>query len=321
MKTIKQCEAAIAKYKWSESTASSILERLSGSAYTMHVLLAIAIDPKNVLTDIKACSSENSADVAIAKILGMRVKKSREMVFSEGKTYKTELYNRCVGGDVVPSRELNLDDVQAILEGAVGSEVLISTRKSAAKLMIEEEGEMFLGANPKDEAVKSCAKNVKIALKSYVNNLVAERQKEVIEFIEVLKAEEIKKILKIPEGFIAMQPNGAQVKSPKGGSEVIEIPVDEIFSIVEKYPNLTQSLALANLIKQDAMNADLKQELDKSGVKYTITNDPFGMKMIDLPELQSTIVMDGHDDDVARALKWMEGKPSNSETSTSDNPL
>tara|TARA_R110002153_G_scaffold7380_8_gene33165 strand:- start:9457 stop:10422 length:966 start_codon:yes stop_codon:yes gene_type:complete len=321
MKTLKQCEAAIAKYKWTEQEAEKIEVILNQDARATKALLALSMVGDSLLQDVRACSMDNTADIAIAKVLGMRVKKTTEMVFKSGITYITESYNRSNENELIPTRDFSVKDVQALLEtGMLEDEKKVSTRKSTARLAVEETGENFKGIMMDDPKITKHVGFMKTAVKSLLEKFVAERHKEVIEFIDRLKSGVDKKVIKTPASFVSIGTDGILVKKG-GGSEVILLARPELIEIANKYPMLSRSAGLHQVIKEDEKNADLKVELDKAGVKYNIENDCFGIKMVNIPELESTITMDGHDDDVARVLKWMEGKPSASQTSTSENPL
>lgn len=322
MKTLKQCEAAIAKYKWTEQEAEKAEKNLHQDAIVTKALLALSMVGDSLLQDVRACSMDNTADIAIAKVLGMRVKKTTEMVFKSGVTYITESYNRSIENELIPTRDFSVKDVQGLLEvGVLGTaEKQVSTRKSTARLAVEETGENFKGIMLNDPKIEEHVGFMKTAIKSLLEKFVAERHKEVIEFIDQLKSGVDKKVIKTPASFVNIGTAGIQVKKG-GGYEVIYMDRPELIEIANKYPMLSRSLGLDQVIKEDEKNAELKVELDKAGIKYNIENDCFGIKMVNIPELQSTITMDGHDDDVARVLKWMEGKPSASQTSTSENPL
>jgi hypothetical protein len=321
MKTLKQCEAAIAKYKWTEQEAERAELILNQDAKVTKALLTLSMVGNSLLQNVRACSMDNTADIAIAKVLGMRVKKTTEMVFKSGITFIAESYNRSNENELIPTRDFSVKDVKGLLEmGMLEPEKQVSTRKSTARLAVEETGENFKGIMLNDPKITEHVGFMKTAVKSLLEGFVAERHKEVIEFIDQLKSGVDKKVIKTPESFVNIGTAGIQVK--KGvGSEVIYMERGELIEIANKYPMLSRAAGLDQAIKEDEKNAELKAELDKAGIKYNIENDCFGIKMVNIPELESTITMDGHDNDVARVLKWMEGKPSSSQTSTSENPL
>jgi len=321
MKTQKQWEIALKEGKHSEATLKKMQVNLENK--TNKGVIAFSLGDESVISKKRVCHIENTADVAIAKVLGMRLKLETQLILPCGNSRPGELYTTDENESfLIMHNKLDIkDSIKMLSNQPTQQEIQVnSMRKSAAKLIVAEKGIEINVVNIRDESTSKATNHIHKAFFKVIDELKADRQKEIHTFIELIKGEKVVKNLKIPATFIMLTPNGITVKNG-AGAEDVPIEKSVILEIQKKYSDLPMSGDLEFLIHQDMVNKTLVTELDKTGVEYKIGSDPIGITAVEILPTESTILLDGHADDLGRIIAWIAKSESKVYTSTSDQPL
>jgi hypothetical protein len=320
MKTQEQWEKALKAGKYTEAVLKIMSENLKKKK--ARAIIAFSLGDKSILRQQRVCKLENTADVAIAKILGIRLKLTSELIMPSGTSRPGALYT--TDGDeefMIVHDKLDMKgSISLLAETLFTQELTTSMRKAAARLLVEEKGEEIEVITLNDDCAGEATEHIHKAFLKVIDEMVAERQKEIRTFIELIKGEEVVKKFKIPKAFIQLTETGVSIKN---GAGVETVPLDQsvVIEIHNRYADLPVSTGLLYAINQNMLNSGLKIELDKTGAVYKIDSDSFGITTVEILPSESTIVLDGHEDDLARVVAWIAKEELKVYTSTSDQPL
>ena len=321
MKTQEQWEIALKAGKHSEATLKKMQENLENK--TNKGVIAFSLGDESVMSKKRVCRIENTADVAIAKVLGMRLKLETELILPCGNSRPGELYTTDENESfLIMHNKLDMkDSIKMLSSPPTPQEIRVnSMRRSAAKLIVAEKGIEINVVNINDDCTGKATTHIHKAFLKVIDELKADRQKEIRTFIELIKGEKVVKNLKIPATFIQLTPYTITVKNG-AGTEDVPIEKSVILEIQKKYSDLPMSSDLKFLIHQDMVNKALETELDKTGATYKIGSDSLGITTVEVLPTESTIVLDGHADDLERVIAWIAKAELKVYTSTSDQPL